>query len=138
MIRNLVIDGAPCEDKEQIKTHIVSFFKNLYTESEIHRPFLHKLPLKSQNVEKAKLLEEVFRENEVLSALVSMIGDKTPGPNDLQLEVYRKSWHFMKKEIMEVFHQFHRNGYLDWRLNTTFITLIPKIKGPINFDEWDL
>lgn len=32
----------------------------------------------------------------------------------------------MKQEILAVLNEFQNYGYLDWRLNTTFITLVPK------------
>lgn len=35
----------------------------------------------------------------------------------------------MKKDIMEVVREFQNLSYLDWRLNTTFVTLIPKKEG---------
>lgn len=35
----------------------------------------------------------------------------------------------MKREILEVLSELHTNGYLDWMLNTTFITLISKKEG---------
>lgn len=35
----------------------------------------------------------------------------------------------MKPELMAAVHEFQNNCHLDWRLNTTFITLVPKVVG---------
>lgn len=35
----------------------------------------------------------------------------------------------MKFDILNVFNDFFHRGFLDWRLNTFFISLIPKEKG---------
>lgn len=35
----------------------------------------------------------------------------------------------MKRDIILIFNDFFCMGYLDWRLNITFISLIPKEKG---------
>ncbi|KAF5206932.1 Transposon tx1 uncharacterized protein [Thalictrum thalictroides] len=43
--------------------------------------------------------------------------------------VFQKCWSFLKGDIMEVVKEFDQTGFLDWRVNTTFITLIPKISG---------
>lgn len=85
--------------------------------------------MKSLIVNKAEALETNFTEEEVFKALCSLSGDKTPGPDGFSMLVYKKSRSFMKKEIMEVFHEFYRRCYYDWRLNTTFVTLITKLEG---------
>lgn len=40
-----------------------------------------------------------------------------------------RAWYFTKEEFKAIFREFHKTGCLDWRLNTTFITLILKIEG---------
>lgn len=35
----------------------------------------------------------------------------------------------MKPEILAVFRELQNTGFFDWRLNATFITLLPKIEG---------
>lgn len=40
-----------------------------------------------------------------------------------------KSMALSEKEMLDVFTEFFEKGYLDWRLNLTFIMLIPKIEG---------
>lgn len=35
----------------------------------------------------------------------------------------------MKLDFLRIFEDFHKNGFLDWRRNTTHISLIPKVAG---------
>lgn len=37
---------------------------------------------------------------------------------------------------MRVFENFYRSGYLDWRPNTTFISLIPKGPGAASLSDF--
>lgn len=68
-------------------------------------------------------------EEEILIGLSSLTGDKTPRLDGFQMEVYKRAWHFMRDEFIAIFREFHNTGYLDWRPNMTFITLMPKIEG---------
>lgn len=65
--------------------------------------FFYLIPLNSLSNEKVSLLEGILIEDEVFNAICSMVGDKTPSPGHLPMEVYQKAWPFMKKEIMEIF-----------------------------------
>lgn len=42
----------------------------------------------------------------------------------------------MKKDIMPVLKEIHKSGYLNWRLNATFVTLIPKKEGDLSISDF--
>lgn len=63
---------------------------------------------------------------EIKSAVDSMATDKSPGPDGFPMEVYKCCWNFMKTEIMSIVEELQDNCFLNWRINTTFIVLIPK------------
>lgn len=71
-------------------------------------------------------MEINFIEDEVFEAIKSLETDNTHGPDSFLVQIYQKSWFFMKREIMEFIKEFQEHGYLDWSLNTTFVTLIDK------------
>ncbi|KAL5722191.1 hypothetical protein ACHQM5_005739 [Ranunculus cassubicifolius] len=54
-------------------------------------------------------------------------GDKSPGPDGFPIISLRKCWDFIKEDIMKVVDEFQHECFLDWRLNNTFIRLIPKV-----------
>lgn len=80
----------------------------------LKRPFFENLSLKSLNEKNKILLERSFTEEEIFTAVCSLAGDKTLGPDGFPVTVYQKASSLMKNDIMEVFNEFHRNGYIDW------------------------
>lgn len=46
--------------------------------------------------------------------------------------VFCKCWLFMKEDILSVVHDLMLNSHIDWRLKSTFITLIPKVNEIVN------
>ncbi|XP_026451975.1 uncharacterized protein LOC113352365 [Papaver somniferum] len=51
---------------------------------------------------------------------------KSPGPDGFTAEFYNKCWSTIKVDFMNMLNDFRKYGSLDWRLNVSFITLIPK------------
>ena len=47
-------------------------------------------------------------------------GDKTPGPDGFSMAFFQSCWSVLKKEIMEVFQNFHT---FEKSLNTSFLAL---------------
>jgi hypothetical protein len=45
---------------------------------------------------------------------------------------------FLKEDILKVFYEFHASGKFERSLNTTFLTLIPKILGAVNPKDFHL
>lgn len=73
--------------------------------------------------EDRRCLERDFSKEEILCAMASMEGDKTP------MFIYNKYWDFLKVDFMRVVQEFQDNAFLNWRLNNTFITLNLKKEG---------
>lgn len=88
-INSMEINGISCSDLAQIKEHCVSFYKTLYSENEANMPLFNGLLVNRLSEDNAKVLEEEFTEEDVYSALSSLTGEKTLGPNVLQMEVIR-------------------------------------------------
>lgn len=59
-----------------------------------------------------------------------MQANKSPGPYGFSAEFYKKCWKTIKGDFMKMLDDFVRFGSLDWRLNCSFITLIPKKEDP--------
>lgn len=114
------------EDKQLINNEIVEHFEARF-KVDSHLGFgVSSMPLRKISPEEASNIERPIMEEEVLSALKLLGQDKAPGPDGLQISVSIKCWDFMKLDVMRVVKHFERNGFLDWRLKATFISLIPK------------
>ena len=72
------------------------------------------------------MLEEVFTEEEIWTAISGLNGDKAPGPDGFPLAFWSFSWDFVKTEVMGFFKEFHEQGKFVRSINATFLVLIPK------------
>ncbi|XP_019054287.1 PREDICTED: uncharacterized protein LOC109115081 [Nelumbo nucifera] len=88
------------------------------------------------NEDQKLLLERHFSEEEIKAEIFKMEGDKSPGPDGLTNLFYVNCWDFIKQDLVNVFQSFHSNAFLQRSLNTTLITLIPKIEGAVNIKDF--
>ena len=58
-----------------------------------------------------------------------MDGDKAPGLDGFSLAFFQDCWEVVKGDFMVVFDEFHAQGKFVKGINSTFISLIPKIQG---------
>jgi hypothetical protein len=55
--------------------------------------------------------------------------DKASGPDGFTLAFFRDCWGVVKEDFMAVFVEFHARGKFVKSINSTFISLIPKVHG---------
>ncbi|XP_050207373.1 uncharacterized protein LOC126656798 [Mercurialis annua] len=67
-----------------------------------------------------------------------MTKNKAPGPDGFNFFFYKKAWGIIKQDFLHLFSDFHRTGTFLAGLNTTFLVLIPKVKGAIDIKVFDL
>lgn len=49
-----------------------------------------------------------------------------PHPDGFSLALFQKGWGLLKNDILKLVDEFQDGEFLDCKLNTTFIALIPK------------
>ncbi|RVW26614.1 hypothetical protein CK203_103918 [Vitis vinifera] len=74
-------------------------------------------------------LGTTFSEEEILSALMEMNGDKAPGPDDFTMAFWQRCWVIVKEEVLEMFKEFYEQSAFIKSMNSTFLVLIPKKGG---------
>jgi hypothetical protein len=52
--------------------------------------------------------------------------NKSPGPDGFPVEFYQVFWEVVKKDLMALFHEFHRGSLPLYSLNFGMIILLPK------------
>ena len=67
---------------------------------------------------------------EVQQAFSQMATLTTPGPDGMSLVFYKSFWHIVRKDVTAVVLWALNSGIVPESINTTFISLIPKIKNP--------
>lgn len=128
-LESLSINGSVTPDKTLIQQHLKSFYTGLYCESESWRPVPNGLDYNKLEPAVSSNLECAFSELEVWQAIDDLDSDNSPGPDGFTMRFYKCCWGFIKNDLLRVFDNFYRSGFLDWRANTTHIALIPKVPG---------
>ncbi|KAL7195786.1 hypothetical protein ACSBR1_035924 [Camellia fascicularis] len=84
----------------------------------------------------ATLLEQPFSETEIWHAINHYEGSKALGPDGFNMKFIKKCWAFIKADICIFLNEFHQNSRIKKGLNSTFLTLIPKILNPSSLFDY--
>ena len=94
-------------EEREIREGIVNAFMQQFSESPEWKADIGNLSFNQICVQEAEMLEAPFCEDEVLTALMEMNGDKAPGPDGFSVFFWQCCWDFVKEEILEFFKEFH-------------------------------
>jgi hypothetical protein len=128
-IESLIVNGLPTSDPTIISDHIVGYYESLFAEPMGWRLRLNNLEFDRLNEEEASSLEGPFEEKEVWEVIKGMNRDKAFGPDGFTLAFFQDCWGVVKEDLMVVFAEFHARGKFVKSINSTFISLIPKVHG---------
>jgi len=70
-----------------------------------------------------------FSEEEIRDVVWFCDGSKSPGTNGFNMNFIKKSWDFLKDDIVAAATIFHENGFIPKGCKASFVALIPKGKG---------
>jgi hypothetical protein len=135
-VETLCIDGVMSHDPNEVKEHIVQFYRNLYTEQSNWRPRMDNQVFSSIDEEEKIWLERDFEEMEVWEVVKGMDGDKAPGPDGFTMAFFQACWAVVKHDVMAVFAEFHRRRQLVKSLNVTFVSLVPKKADAVEMKDF--
>ena len=83
-----------------------------------------------QNLESPITLEEIKH------AMWACGNEKAPGPDGFSFQFIKKYWEVLLGDIAAVVKYFERHGTLDSSCNSSFISLIPKVKDPLLLSDY--
>ena len=135
-INRLLVDGELSSDQGIIEGCISHFYRQLYSETEVHRPFLDEVVFSSIFKEDVNWLDRPCKEDEVFRVVLDFNGDKAPGPDGFSVAFFQSYWCLLKTDIMNVFHNFHSQAVFEKSLNTTFLALIPKKNDVVDVKDF--
>ncbi|XP_057250736.1 uncharacterized protein LOC130591434 [Beta vulgaris subsp. vulgaris] len=90
------------------------------------------------NTQQAVMLQRPVTGEEVKEALWSIHGDKAPGPDGFGSHFYKTCWHIVGHDVIAAVVDFFIHGKLLKEVNSTTITLIPKVLCPSHVGATDL
>jgi hypothetical protein len=128
-IDSLMIEGNLTNNQVVISEHIVKFYQKLFKEQCQWRLRVDGLVFDQILDHEAGWLEREFEEEEVRKTVMAMEGDKAPGPDGFSIAFFQICWEVVKEDVMKIFREFYDEGKFEASLNSTFISLIPKIPG---------
>ncbi|GLT51810.1 hypothetical protein SLA2020_251920 [Shorea laevis] len=126
-ISALKVDGEWMMESKGLKRHIHDFYLGLFMRKDTQpliKDYSAYQPQLSDE-DGASLLIPVSLE-EVRTALFSMKGLKSPGPNGIQPFFYQKHWEVVSGTLLSFVNNALRDGYFEHTLLQAHITLIPK------------
>ena len=61
---------------------------------------------------------------------------KAPGPDGFNFNFIKRYWSIVKGDIFEAVRHFEKYGIIRRGCNSSFVTLIPKVKDPIKLGDY--
>jgi hypothetical protein len=90
-----------------VRAEVVAYFKNHLREVPWVRPKLDGVSFVCLNASQSEGLEGRFLEEEVWAVVADADGNKSPGPDGFNFNIFKKFWGLLKKEILLLFEEFH-------------------------------
>ncbi|KAL7613388.1 hypothetical protein Lser_V15G07136 [Lactuca serriola] len=135
-IHGLHINGVWCTDPEEIKKEVHDFFASKFHDAWPNRPKLISHLFKTLSAENVVLLDAPFTFEEVKQAIWSYGGEKASGPDGYTFKILKSKWDLIKADIFRFMKHFESHGSLARGCNSSFISLISKVKDPLHLGDY--
>ncbi|CAN1841986.1 LINE-1 retrotransposable element ORF2 protein [Linum perenne] len=127
-------DGRTVRDLPEIINEAVGFYEKLLgtpdcslfkqTDAYFEELLIHKIP-----ADDANSLCSPVSDEEIKSALFSMRGDKSPGPDGFSAFFFQNSWDLVGKDFTSGVRFFFESSSMPRKVNATTLALIPKVQN---------
>lgn len=123
-------NGVMIEEEEHITDMFIEYYKNLLGTAKedltpVDMEVLQRGPMLTEN--HTALLTAAVTENEIHDVVFSIDKDKAPGPDGFGSDFFRSSCNIVRVDITAAVMDFFRTGRILKEVNSTVITLVPKI-----------
>lgn len=124
------------EGLSNVKAEVKSYFQDLYTDQNSHRPLLDGISFKRISLEDEKIFKDPFSLEEIKESIWNCDRDKSPGPDGFTFSFFKKFWSCIKEEIFLLVEEFYRNTALPKGICFSFVSLIPKRENPQKLSDY--
>nr|KAJ0217950.1 hypothetical protein LSAT_V11C300150260 [Lactuca sativa] len=121
-----------CSNPNEIKKEVHNFFASKFHEEWPSHPKLISNSFKTLSSEHAELLDASFTFEEGKHVVWSYGGEKAFGPDSYTFKILKSKWDLIKYDVFHFVKHFESHGSLARSCNSSFITLIPKVKDPLH------
>jgi hypothetical protein len=134
-------DGNRLEDPAEIKQEIITFYQQLFGQSNLVNEggMMNRVSaLISPKIsdETKYFLQHEVTEDEIRCTLFSLGNEKASGPDGFTAHFFKKSWSIVGKEVCLAVKSFFQSGSLLKEFNSTIITPVPKVPNPSKVAEF--
>jgi hypothetical protein len=135
-LSSIMVNGTVVEGVQPVRQAVFKHFWNHFISPRVVRPSVGNLQFKKLLGVEMGNLTRPFSVDEIKSAVWDCDSFKSPGPDGINFGFIKNFWNEMKDDIVRFITEFHRNGKLSKGINSTFITLIPKVESPQSLNEF--
>lgn len=124
-------NGTWLEKRSEISNCLTDHFKSISNTNSpvLNRDLINLIPSSITDREN-ELLLETPKDAEIKATLFAMEGNKSLGSNGLPPNFFQDNWETIGEDLIKLVHNFFDTGYMLKEMNTTFISLIPKVQLP--------
>ena len=122
-VKGVKVGGLWCEEPGTVRTEAKRLFENRFKATRDFGVRLDGVEFKTISIEDNVSLVAGFDEEEIREALWLCEGTKSPGPDGFNMNFIKKSWGFIKDEVVEAFTLFHKNGVIPRDCNASFVEI---------------
>ncbi|KAL2894159.1 hypothetical protein RDABS01_010068 [Bienertia sinuspersici] len=133
--------GALLDKPNEVAEALLQFYQELLgsetSQREVVMPeIINRGPVLNEGQRESLIAP--FTKDEIKKAMFSIHGDKTPGPDGFGSYFFRDNWEIVGDEKYEAVSSFFDSGKLLKEVNSTFLSLIPKVTCPYDVSEFRL
>lgn len=130
--------GNWMEQGDQIKNHVVDFYKQLFTEENNDRLMTHATNLSFPRLDGVTIesLNTNATNEEIRSAIFSMGGLKAPIKDGFHACFYHVNWNCVGEDLYDYVKECMKNKEKIREINNTLVVLILKINQPVYVSQF--
>lgn len=129
-------DGQVHHTHNGISNVAIAYFKGLYGSSAAVSPIPEDLQMPVLSQTQCNFLSRPFSTKDILDTLKTMSKSKSPGPDGFTPEFYITAWRIVGPDVEKAILHFFDYGFLPRFVNSTAVTLVPKVKNPSRIQDF--
>ncbi|XP_074282709.1 uncharacterized protein LOC141607248 [Silene latifolia] len=126
------VDGVMVNNPTDIEEAFLQYYKDPLGSSQdtipVHVPTVRTGQLVNQD--HCDILLAPVTSDEIKECIFSIPSTKSPGPDGFSSQFYKDSWDIVGDTVIQAIQNFFQTGKLLRQVNTTTLTLIPKVDNP--------
>ncbi|GKD55662.1 hypothetical protein Tco_1289049 [Tanacetum coccineum] len=127
-LHGLHIGGSWVTNPSLIKDEVFDFFSSKFAEDSFSRPALVSNFFKKLFDAQSSSLESPFSLEEIKITVWECGNDKSLGPDGFTFNFIKKFWDLHSHDINKFVMHFHETGTIHKGCNSSFISLLPKVR----------